>query len=407
MSKHTRLQSKNCDSLQSDISTSQDTTELVNTPAPSLPHSLNALTRYRILQMQRFVGNQAVLRLIQRQDETDADPNPTPPLNEAQVGSALVWYSGQPARYTPAIIQQIRGRVGRSAATGPLTADDVQAIARWQIDNALAERDGKAGTTTLATMFPAGLASDDAIETYASQAHGLEREWQFLDASARQQRLEQLINDRLPPGVSHIPMEIRPGQQPEGVMDYHNWRMLIAQHVVENANGGSPTTGGIPQIDFGSLVNILYHEARHAEQTFMMARMLAGRGQSASYIEHHLEIPEDIATAATQNPLPVGSVEAVIAQGWYDSSYGSGADETDQTYTQVLHALADRNHAAGEAHAHPDEETLGALAGAWRRFRRAVGPYRSLPEEADAFQVEQRVENAYMFPEDARMPSED
>ena len=381
-------------------STEEPAFSTLTSPLPRLDKP--TLNPRNLLQLQRMVGNRAVLRLLQR--DLTAEP-PFTVLTQPQVAQALAWYAGQTHRYTPQIIQQIRGEVERGSITGPLTADDVQAIAQWQLENNIEEHDGRAGTITLAAMFPSGLATDEAIGAFAGAAQGLEREWQFLDATQRLQRLEQIINDRLQAaGVPHVSLLPSTDIQDQGQFHRDHWHMLVSQSTLDGSSGGTLTSGDIPEIAFADVVEVLYHEARHAEQAFLRARMLAGRGQSASYIRRYLRLPDspvDIAASAVANPLAPDSMSSLIAQGWDDAEMGPGYEEYDETYRVLGVTQADYLHSREEASEHPgDEEHHEAAEGATRRFERAWDRYDDLPEEADALRAGERARDAYMLPTD-------
>jgi hypothetical protein len=80
------------------------------------------------------------------------------------------------------------------------------------------------------------------------------------------------------------------------------------------------------------LADTVYHEARHAEQFFSIARMLAGQGKTASQIVAELTIPADVADEAVAAKLEKGSTEAIMAEGWYESMLGG----ENQAYREKL-----------------------------------------------------------------------
>lgn len=61
--------------------------------------------------------------------------------------------------------------------------------------------------------------------------------------------------------------------------------------------------GGLNQDEVKDVVDTIYHEARHSEQYFRIARTWAGKGKSAQEIETGMEIPATIAAAAVKAPL--------------------------------------------------------------------------------------------------------
>jgi len=54
------------------------------------------------------------------------------------------------------------------------------------------------------------------------------------------------------------------------------------------------------------VVSLLYHEARHAEQWFRMARVLAGRGATAAELSKRLRMDPTVAALAVERPLREG-----------------------------------------------------------------------------------------------------
>jgi hypothetical protein len=132
--------------------------------------------------------------------------------------------------------------------------------------------------------------------------------------------------------------------------------------------------------------------------------MLAGRGQSASYISRYLGLPSDrpdIAAAAVANPLAPDSMGSLIARGWDDNEMGPAYEAHDETYRVLGVTQADYLHSRDEAREHPgDADRREAAAGAERRFERAWDRYDDMPEEADALRAGERARDAYLLPTD-------
>lgn len=105
----------------------------------------------------------------------------------------------------------------------------------------------------------------------------------------------------------------------------------------------------------------VYHEARHAEQWFRMARERAGLGATQADLEA-LGHPSDIAAAATANPIMQCDQSQYEAEEWYESVYGSGRTHRDTTLTDPSAPYDD---------------------------------YRALPEERDAWGTASEVEREF------------
>lgn len=109
-------------------------------------------------------------------------------------------------------------------------------------------------------------------------------------------------------------------------------------------------------------ISSVYHEARHAEQWFRMARERIGLGATAEQAAQVMDIPVWVAQWAAQDPINQCDASQYEAEEWYRSVYGEGA--------------AHRN------------ETLGDVQGNYSE-------YRNLPEEADAWSTGDAVSEEY------------
>ncbi len=78
-------------------------------------------------------------------------------------------------------------------------------------------------------------------------------------------------------------------------------------------------------------------------------------------------------------------MEVVIAQGWWDSVYGSGSAHREAVLAEIDRAATARRLAADLHAANPTAATQAALDRADARFQRAFAAYQNLPEENDAW----------------------
>ncbi|HYO89806.1 MAG TPA: hypothetical protein VER79_14245 [Candidatus Limnocylindrales bacterium] len=112
------------------------------------------------------------------------------------------------------------------------------------------------------------------------------------------------------------------------------WSLLLNPQMVAPLN--TPLTS-LTDEQLLRIVNVVYHELRHCEQYFNIARFLAGTGIEASEIATTMDIPENVAQAAHANPLkmvvtnglpmfggdmPSISAEYFEAWLWYRQVYG-------------------------------------------------------------------------------------
>jgi len=142
------------------------------------------------------------------------------------------------------------------------------------------------------------------------------------------------------------------------------------------------------------LINTVYHEARHAEQWFRIAQLRAQQrrrapgvppdARLAADVKAELGIPLNIAVAAVKTPLPGGAMQALIAQGWFDSVYGSGRPRRDRIMAELSAANAALATASARAAASKTAANVAAQARAEARVNKAVAAVETLEVEDDA-----------------------
>jgi hypothetical protein len=345
-----------------------------------------------VLRLQRAVGNRATAMLLQRQGD-DA------PLTGAQVRKAIAFYTAQPDRYTPEIVKQIQAKVG-VAETGAADAGFVQAVAVWQRDNGGLHptpwTDGMAGPRTLPRMFPSGLQGRSEPEDFGREAQtGVIDRWQQLSVDQRIAELIRIVNTHLDratvPRVAPNPQDTLDA----GAFNFPDWTMIVGKQAM-----------AIEQPDLAQakdLVDTIYHEARHAEQWFRIAQLRclqrrranprATDDQIAKAVATELGIPKNIADEAVKPaPFALGSMDALIAQGWFDSVYGSGSPRREQILTELDKAEKALDAAKKKQKQHPSPANQLAVDRAQQRVSKAIAGHATLPEEDDAFVAGERAQ---------------
>jgi len=362
--------------------------------APSAPLTAHRTTdaavpvvRHPLHDLQRLAGNMAVGRLLQRQEAGSGTVAPVAePLDSAGVADALSFYRRQPWLYTREVIQDLRSRLGLDPAGG-VDAELAQAVARFQRDEGSNDPalviDGKAGPRSTPRLFPSGLARAGEGGTFGGEAQTEAfDQWDTLGtAQARADALVEAVNRRLTAaGVSTVTAVLYDGDSPaeEGSFDFPTWTMQLNRLLLNQS--------GLTKEDAASLANTVYHEARHTEQWFWMARYLAGQGYSAAGIAHNLGIPAQIARdAKAAPPIRPGTTDAVIASGWYESVYGSGAAHREDVLTRLTEADWAVTTAKCRCQQSPSPANDALLAQAEAAFDVVHDEYRELPEENDAW----------------------
>ncbi|HSV65983.1 MAG TPA: hypothetical protein VLJ59_08790 [Mycobacteriales bacterium] len=109
-------------------------------------------------------------------------------------------------------------------------------------------------------------------------------------------------------------------------------------------------------------VSAVYHEARHSEQWFRMARERIGLGATVDQVVQATGLPESVVQWAAQSPITQCDAAQYEAEEWYQSVYGAGAAHRESTLQDVQGHYQD---------------------------------YRNLPEEADAWRTGDAVTQEY------------
>lgn len=262
--------------------------------------------------------------LIQRFDEESPGP-----LTPTQVIQAKNWYAAKKQQYTPEIIKQIQAKVGVTQ-TGEINSETVQAVALWQQSNPPLKVDGMAGPRTLPAAFASGLAEEKSINQYVGAAKTIQTQWATLKTpQARASALIKVVNERLSAaGVPICNQALKDLGAAAGQLSFETWTIDLGKEAFSKAT--------LTDAEAAEIADTVYHEARHAEQWYRMAQMLAGKGRSAKAIARETGIKAEVVATAVSNPLKPGSMEALIAEGWHESVYGARAAYREQVLTEVL-----------------------------------------------------------------------
>ncbi|HEX9260284.1 MAG TPA: hypothetical protein VF855_12150 [Acidimicrobiales bacterium] len=203
---------------------------------------------------------------------------------------------------------------------------------------------------------PTGLADQSNVSQFVSDAYGDANS--SMSADDRAQALIDDVNARLnQEGLPGLYWNWNAGAGDSGQFDFRSWTMELDATAFDPARyeGGNEATRA-------ELLDTIYHEARHSEQWFRIARERIGLGQPAADAATTMGIPQWVADLAAQNPILQCDTSQYEAEQWYQSIYGEGADHRHE----VLNDADDRY----------DE-------------------YRALPEEADAWSTGDSVTDEY------------
>jgi len=299
-------------------------------------------------------------------------------LSKSKSTKAINWYASNKKLYIADIINKIQAATG-SPQTGVMDAVSVEAVANWQDTNGLAV-DGMAGPNTLPALFPTGLADITNQTIFAVNILGIDFST-LVTAQSRAQAIMDAVNKRLTAaGVPQCGFALKNLGVAGGQLDFPTWNIDLNQTILNQAS--------LSDADIDALSRDVYHEARHAEQWFKMAQMRAGEGALAATIQTEMSIPLNIAQQAVANPLAIGSMEALIAKGWYESVYGTKAAYRNNVLIAVLKDGNAYQTAQANAAAAPGNKVLQKkMSLAYDKFMKSYKKYRNLPEEHDAGRI--------------------
>lgn len=271
------------------------------------------------------------------------------------------------------------------------------------------------GPTPLANPTPCGgqgLGASGMASAFASGVKRLQQQWGTLNPNQRADRFGALVNGPLTasgaPPVRVAAQALAPNYN--GLMLSDRWTLAVNERFFQGAT--------LSDAQAGVLADTAYHEARHAQQWFMMGQMRAGDGATAEMIRREINVPLGVAQAATGSPIapavrPVQQARAVrdatatptpatpaaptparqCAEAMHGSVFGAGAAHRNQTLRELsasssaVAAAQQQVTALTQAGASPTAlaQAQQAFAAAVARNQAIYPVYRALPEEADAW----------------------
>ena len=256
-----------------------------------------------------------------------------------------------------------------------LTMIDHYAISRAELEAALRRQNG--------------LKDPRMTEQFVSDMQGFEGDWSAMAPAERADSIGHRINARLRDiGVPEVKIKTAPlDDGTVGQFDNPTWSIEINERNLQ-----------APQISayaVGKLINLVYHEARHAEQFFLIARFLKQHGGSPADVAKRAAIPLPVCEAATKAP-PLSRAQAAAAKVFFDSIFGTGARHGEQVFaaldrTTAMLSAAQQAHRAMARDPNRTKEEKQQTAREVQRLHDLMvqihQDYEALPEEKDAIEV--------------------
>ncbi len=236
-----------------------------------------------------------------------------------------------------------------------------------------------------------GMATPANQKEFAHDMKTLQKDWHKLTPDERTAYMETAVNKQLTkssvPSVGVVSANYL-SPSTNGQMNFSKWNLDMNPALLNSTQLSDRQTA--------NLGNTLFHESRHGEQWYLIARNEAGSGKDASAITASTGMPIAVSRSAAAHPLSGKDVLHPCSQQMHDSVYGKGAVARNATlnnlpkltdsYNRALAAnnklQADPSATAAQRHAAYESATK-----ALKEYQAGYDQYRALPEEADAWRA--------------------
>ncbi|HEX7334518.1 MAG TPA: DUF4157 domain-containing protein [Pyrinomonadaceae bacterium] len=250
-----------------------------------------------------------------------------------------------------------------------------------------------------------GLGQITTLERFATAIKKVQTDWSKLSVDERVAAIGDAANAELiAAGVPKFRSVVKVKTEWKGSFNAFAWKFSVSEDLVKSAS--------LSNKDAAELANTALHEARHAEQHFLAARFSAGppNNKTAAEIAAEQGILEDpiakaavaakftAATDATVADLGKRMFKAMVTddvanQKISDDDYTREMKDARDEAIKSLAKLKAAANAATLADATAKRDTLkAAIAEVEKRYT----DYRNIPYEADAHEVGDAAEQAFL-----------
>lgn len=370
---------------------------ILGTVTPNMP----PLNPNQILQLQRAIGNQASIRLLNNHRTAIQRT-----ISDVQLQRALQYYQDHASEYSGVLIRRVQAHFG-VRISGTMNAETVQAIAGWQTQRERSDApptmvlpdsrvDGILSPAEMFDIVGTGLERREEREAYVESTTAIGDQWASLTPARRLELLRAQLNQRLEAiGVPQCQIT-SDGDLPSQVLaefTSRNWSIHINESILQDAE---------MSVD---LVSTLYHEARHAEQWWLAIRwMIQSRrmveGITTSFAlplnEPDLtfeNIPDEIISQARSSAVLAGDerqMGRMMAWTFFESPTAS--DQNPEFMTPLTRAFCDAQRAHRE---NPSPETERRIEEARQAWEEGHALYVDWWHEQDTHQLQGVISGEY------------
>jgi uncharacterized Zn-binding protein involved in type VI secretion len=285
------------------------------------------------------------------------------------------------------------GSAGAAAVSSGLAAtghDNAINANKSAYGNPLA-KGGKSQKHAVPPCSGKGMATPKNEAEFAKGMKGLQKQWPKMTPAERQAALGTLANKELAksgvPTVGINPNQALSGTATSGQLDFPTWNLDVNPDLMKSATLSDAQTQ--------ELGDTVFHESRHAEQWYLIARNQAAT-KTPAQITHDTAIPATVTAAAKKAPMTKADPMAACAQTMEDSVYGKNSAHRDKVLTDMpkkdaaLQAAQAKNKAVqanAASTAAQKKAAQDAENAAFKAYQANYDQYRALPEEADAWRA--------------------
>ena len=242
------------------------------------------------------------------------------------------------------------------------------------------------------SIFKFGLSEDASVSDFTKKA---KETFDAKDGRTEEEKAKSVVSDlinkrlaalKIPP----VGVEVLDDLGTRGAFDSGDWKFKLDRLQFQPGKFH----------DLRDTTATIYHEARHAEQDFRVGQLLARQGKNAAQITAITGLNADVAQKAVDAKGDITAMQALIAQGWFDSLHGAAGIARRRRNGEELRASFRAREAACDAFKKdPTPKNRAALDKAKARFGRAVAEHDDLPHEFDAERLESKVATQFGDPE--------
>jgi hypothetical protein len=243
-----------------------------------------------------------------------------------------------------------------------------------------------------------GIGSDLAVGRFVDAAKHVQADWTTFKPEDRAHAFCRAANDELTRvQVRRVGAELEDLGTTSGEFRVKDWTLALGKRPFSK-----------PSVDddqAAQMANTVFHETRHAEQMFRIARLMAGRGKKPQEISNQTKILREACDDAAKNPLDTTSKEGAEAQVFCESRYGKGRAHTQKVMNDLdantkARAQAESEYGPLSVDPNADPQKVDAAFKKWadavKKWDESYQAYRELPEEKDAFAVGYKVKDKYL-----------